>query len=172
MLGHGLASTEQAPSVMAWSHHPGEGPHVDRLILNSDPPASRCRACAGSALGAEGVPANPDVQASLLAALALAARAADAPPLPPGVAICINAGNPSMAPISMACWLPWCWLPTLSTRLRGHLVRSQIAQHALPRCVWGLCWRARRGHLGGLCAHPPGAGTGGQAWRLAPAWAC
>ncbi|KAK9834835.1 hypothetical protein WJX81_002504 [Elliptochloris bilobata] len=51
----------------------------------------------GSALGAEGVPANPDVQASLLAALALAARAADAPPLPPGELAALRAAVAGLA---------------------------------------------------------------------------
>ncbi len=38
----------------------------------------------GSALGAEGAPADPDVQQGVLDALCLACRAHDAPPLPPG----------------------------------------------------------------------------------------
>ena len=43
------------------------------------------------------MPANPDVQASLLAAIVLAACAADAPPLPAGVASGLCRENKNVA---------------------------------------------------------------------------
>ena len=111
----------------------------------------RRRARAGSALGAEGVPANPDVQASLLAALALAARAAAAPPLPPGAACAPVMRHVAMDRPVWACRRLMRWLPSLSMHCRSHHTRFwDQSMHELQCMFCFHLWRAHRWSLGCL----------------------